>query len=390
VDPPVEGETLRLGSPLEGAGKPFRVVELVALEALFRLVSGAVEDTATRPISKRRLLLLWQSAEGMDAPPLTERDLALTKASTTVTFDEFIFIIRLKLLGGSRSFAKVEAAFEIVSNMIRLERGQPAVRRGGPPSTTKGELSPLVHATLRVYMGACSTAEAHLAADDAENLLMAMSEMAGDESSDVETSLSSLSRQPSAADLSPRRTNRMRSVSQAAQKQPQANAGHAMLKRYGVHVDSKNGEVSATDVVKQVTALAARYARPANLADDHHGVIEAIEYALLYGKQEGLGMYSPQLETMHPRYCDACKGTPIIGYRFACAECEDFDLCAQCFHHGRGSHPETHGFVRYPGGLSVNPLGEGASVAGGFSARRTRGRSGASRTAPSPIPDVEL
>jgi hypothetical protein len=34
--------------------------------------------------------------------------------------------------------------------------------------------------------------------------------------------------------------------------------------------------------------------------------------------------------------CDNCGITPIVGMRFKCVECEDFDLCEKCF--GKNGH----------------------------------------------------
>jgi hypothetical protein len=36
---------------------------------------------------------------------------------------------------------------------------------------------------------------------------------------------------------------------------------------------------------------------------------------------------------IHDNYnCDMCKAEPIIGARYHCVECEDYDMCQKCYH----------------------------------------------------------
>ena len=60
------------------------------------------------------------------------------------------------------------------------------------------------------------------------------------------------------------------------------------------------------------------------------------------GEEEGAG--EPRLQAeLHPRViCDGCQGR-VVGSRFKCAVCPDFDLCAHC--EVRGEHP-LHPLIR--------------------------------------------
>jgi len=40
--------------------------------------------------------------------------------------------------------------------------------------------------------------------------------------------------------------------------------------------------------------------------------------------------------------CDGCNKTPIVGNRYKCNDCEDFDFCEDC--HTKKSHQEGHSF----------------------------------------------
>eukprot|EP00694_Reclinomonas_americana_P003729 EC790658.1.p1 GENE.EC790658.1~~EC790658.1.p1 ORF type:complete len:176 (+),score=11.43 EC790658.1:45-572(+) len=47
----------------------------------------------------------------------------------------------------------------------------------------------------------------------------------------------------------------------------------------------------------------------------------------------------------HAAICDAC-GAPIIGTRYRCSTCSDFDLCAECELFGDHPHPRDHVFYK--------------------------------------------
>ncbi|CAD8050351.1 unnamed protein product [Paramecium primaurelia] len=42
--------------------------------------------------------------------------------------------------------------------------------------------------------------------------------------------------------------------------------------------------------------------------------------------------------------CDGCENSPILGYRYQCCECSDFDLCKICIKEFK--HDETHNFIQ--------------------------------------------
>merc|ERR1712173_365800 len=53
---------------------------------------------------------------------------------------------------------------------------------------------------------------------------------------------------------------------------------------------------------------------------------------------------SSKASTIHPGVvCDACEKTPIVGNRYKCVVCDDFDLCGSC--EAAGHHP-GHGMIR--------------------------------------------
>lgn len=42
--------------------------------------------------------------------------------------------------------------------------------------------------------------------------------------------------------------------------------------------------------------------------------------------------------------CDGCSVSPIVGVRYKCQQCEDFDLCEKC--EGEGKHPSDHTLLK--------------------------------------------
>lgn len=47
---------------------------------------------------------------------------------------------------------------------------------------------------------------------------------------------------------------------------------------------------------------------------------------------------------IHKGYiCDSCKVKPIIGFRYHCTVCQDFDYCEKC----EAKHPHEHSFIKY-------------------------------------------
>jgi hypothetical protein len=46
---------------------------------------------------------------------------------------------------------------------------------------------------------------------------------------------------------------------------------------------------------------------------------------------------------MHQVVCDGCNIDPIVGVRYKCAECPDFDLCSDCEAKGEHGH---HTFLK--------------------------------------------
>eukprot|EP01052_Picozoa_sp_SAG31_P002222 SAG31_NODE_76_length_27534_cov_13.661868_10_plen_1603_part_00 len=50
--------------------------------------------------------------------------------------------------------------------------------------------------------------------------------------------------------------------------------------------------------------------------------------------------------TTHNKICDGCQTFPLVGARFKCLHCADFDLCSQCMFGHRQEHPADHFFAR--------------------------------------------
>ena len=55
----------------------------------------------------------------------------------------------------------------------------------------------------------------------------------------------------------------------------------------------------------------------------------------------------PKIEVMHPNIiCDNCDCEPIVGVRYKCSVCKDFDLCEKCEANTTHEHPFLK--IRHP------------------------------------------
>ncbi|EFC48772.1 predicted protein [Naegleria gruberi] len=68
------------------------------------------------------------------------------------------------------------------------------------------------------------------------------------------------------------------------------------------------------------------------------------------------GSAQQQQATVHTSYrCDGCSVEPIVGVRYHCATCGNFDYCENCFHTKKGiSHPSFHTFLTHGVSASNN------------------------------------
>jgi hypothetical protein len=44
--------------------------------------------------------------------------------------------------------------------------------------------------------------------------------------------------------------------------------------------------------------------------------------------------------------CDGCKENPIVGVRYKCANCNDYDLCEKCEKNSSSIHNPSHVFIK--------------------------------------------
>lgn len=319
IAPDVDGEAPRIFPCLEGTAKPFRTVELIAFEALFRLLSGALDGTTTRSIPKRTLLQNWHAARenfGLDLPNLSESHLTDCRNVATITFEDFMnVVVRRALMRGKSDFSSCCKAFELTLNIVQTATQGQSVTSWDPSFP-----SALEEAVLQLFLVTCSQNSAKISVEVALQLFSRIHGTLMDDA--TEATIDEVS---------------------------------ALFVLDGL-LDAE--EISVDLVFAKVTQIAIPRFRQMELPAHHHGVMEAIENALLYVRQEGLGMYSSQSETFHPLACNICSTMPIIGYAFHCQDCEDFDLCARCFHQRGSEHIADrdragHHFIRLPGGASV-------------------------------------
>ena len=353
VSPEVQGESMRVRTGLEGAGKPFRNVELVAFEAMFRLAGGQDESEGpTLPLAKRKLLALWDAhrlSTGIDGncadvPPLSEGDLLHSSAYGALQFEEFMNLVvrRFLLRGGAKRTAMdVANAFSVVRGLAAaacpwlagtLHVSSPGSAEDAVDVERPGERSwrQLQHACLRIALAASTFDGVHVQRHLAEKFLLQLSSLA-----------------------------HSRSLVLGAQQQDVVPpALRATIVDEFVHMDDLLDAIA--DYWRAQVAVDARAANVSDAERDafQRVVVDAADHWLCFELGLGLNLYpGQQLETVHPAACDLCGVMPIVGFRYHCGDCDDYDVCLSCFVRppdGSPTHDSSHTFVRVPGSGSMN------------------------------------
>ena len=88
--------------------------------------------------------------------------------------------------------------------------------------------------------------------------------------------------------------------------------------------------------------------------------------------------------------CDGCQMFPLVGPRFKCTICEDFDLCESC--EAEGNHPADHALIKFKQAVAprgVNRPHHHHHHRMGRHLFRRLGRSLVSEEQPSPVRKIE-
>jgi hypothetical protein len=83
----------------------------------------------------------------------------------------------------------------------------------------------------------------------------------------------------------------------------------------------------------------------ANVGDDGDARVTFPEQSLVAYAAELEPLDAEEMATHDCVGCDNCDEVPIVGNRYKCAECSDFDLCESCYEDS--SEHDHHAFVRY-------------------------------------------
>jgi hypothetical protein len=380
VAPDIEGESLRITASMEGALSPFLTVELLAFEALFRLIGGHFDGEVTAAISKRRLLTFWRRSGVPEKLFISEKDLAaLCRDPSVVSFPEFMFLVRNKLGSPSsflgmcgdqfpRGFADrcrkephavqkehIDYAFARLSAMIR------GAAASGPEEASAASCREFNH-TLKDIVGASKghTPFSHL---DRAALHLLLG------------SCSNVCRVSPDLEVVPLRLHHLL-VQRTLQRfrlpgeQCTDSAVETIVSKYALQFSSsaeshapdtsRNYDEPVVLVSQVISSLETLWSRLSEEVDvpqlellkplDDHTLSEVVNHVLLYDLREGFGYYTSQPETIHPNSCDECFATPIVGYRFHCTVCDNYDLCLRCSKCRSHSHP----LIRLPGGSTTS------------------------------------
>ncbi|ORC87350.1 uncharacterized protein TM35_000221490 [Trypanosoma theileri] len=85
-----------------------------------------------------------------------------------------------------------------------------------------------------------------------------------------------------------------------------------------------------------------------NLVNINFSLRQVLDDVLRYSLSDPLHYYTTMPESLHPNGCDGCGMIPIIGYRYRCNMCKDYDWCLRCYQSKKEQHNPRHTFSRYP------------------------------------------
>jgi len=79
------------------------------------------------------------------------------------------------------------------------------------------------------------------------------------------------------------------------------------------------------------------------------GTIEALHF-LSWMRQEPQSMvwlpvlhrFAAAESARHQARCNICRQSPILGFRYRCLKCFNFDMCQMCFFAGKGGKYKNH------------------------------------------------
>ena len=384
VAPDVDGECLRLAPSIEGTNKPFRSVELVVLESMFRVIGGDMDGAITKSISKRRMTSFWRNSGIDERLSVTEKDLlALCRHHATISFEEFVFLVRCRLalpsafssleqpeetppsmVGGGvatwTGFSLIAASVDRLAAMLRAaQRGRDIVAFRTAMQELKDDSGKrtfclLERAALNVVVSAVSFDVPQLGSVVPVDLLEVIFDR-------LAVLASTLTPPPQG------------NGSSNSPGQFQGGTSFSGFDSYPVHYleqgqigsaasgeDGARGVVIVTDVEPAVEFEWRRLgldnlilqAQDGAFASNGHRLCDVLESVLCFELCQGLGFYTTQPESIHPLGCNQCGVCPIVGYAFKCSVCLDFDLCLRCFQ--ESPHERHHTFSRYPGGAVLS------------------------------------
>ena len=139
-------------------------------------------------------------------------------------------------------------------------------------------------------------------------------------------------------------------------------AADALAEALGLEPDADAGADADADAYARCIAPAGV---PETSSDENGGFVSAggsaggDSYASLYAGSIGRGGRSdgvlpPPPGAEHTQFsCDACDASPILGHRWHCATCVDYDLCDRCFRRGVPAHDPTHRMLAYECGVAA-------------------------------------